>query len=105
MKGRKPRNRQSQNSDDEDDENCASSSCIQPLGEEVHWIQCDGGCELWFHMACVGLSQKDINEDDDYICIACSGGSCKDTLQLNNDGSDELTNDDSAALPMAEVKC
>lgn len=80
-RGRKPRKRQSQNSDDEDEEKCASESCIQPLGEEVHWVQCDGGCELWFHMACVGLSEKDINEDDDYICIACSRSSCKGSLQ------------------------
>lgn len=96
LKGRKPRNRQPQNSDDEDEEKCASSTCIQPLGEEVHWIQCDGGCELWFHMACVGLSQKDINEDDDYICIACSRGNCKDALQSPDEGICELANEDSS---------
>ena len=22
----------------------------QPTGKEVHWVQCDGGCEMWFHM-------------------------------------------------------
>lgn len=103
VKGRKLRNRQSQNSDDEDDENCASAECIQPLGEEVHWIQCDGGCELWFHMACVGLSQKDINEEDDYICIACSRS--KESLQSSSSVDiDELANDDNAPI-MTEVKC
>ncbi|XP_017783034.1 PREDICTED: lysine-specific demethylase lid isoform X2 [Nicrophorus vespilloides] len=60
--------------DDEGDEDamCAVSTCLQPSGDEVDWVQCDGGCEQWFHMACVGLSAKDINEDEDYICSTCS---------------------------------
>lgn len=73
-------------SEDEDTEDCAASTCLQPSGENVDWVQCDGGCELWFHMACVGLSAKDINEDEDYICIDCSPGNCKTSfsqLSLN----------------------
>lgn len=105
-KGRKPRNRASANSEDEDEEKCASAACVQPLGEEVHWIQCDGGCELWFHMACVGLSQKDINEEDDYICTACTRGSCKDSLSASipNECSDELPTEEALPVP-TEITC
>lgn len=60
--------------DDDSDEKCAASSCLKPSGK-VDWVQCDGGCEQWFHMACVGLSAQDINEDEDYICMACSRNS------------------------------
>ena len=35
-------------------------------------MQCDGGCELWFHLKCVGLQAKDVNEDEDYICRRCA---------------------------------
>lgn len=71
---RKGRSRRTQCSSDEEDidEKCAATSCLLPTGQEVDWVQCDGGCELWFHMACVGLSAQEINEDEDYICISCS---------------------------------
>ena len=73
--GVKPRKFRNAHNSDEDDieEPCAADSCLQSSGEEVvQWVQCDGGCEQWFHMACVGLTAKDINEDEDYICIFCS---------------------------------
>lgn len=90
-KMRKSRGNSSQNSEDEDAEDCAASTCLQPSGENVDWVQCDGGCELWFHMACVGLSAKDINEDEDYICIECSRNNCKSPLaQLNGSIPDFL---------------
>ncbi|XP_050314054.1 lysine-specific demethylase lid [Anthonomus grandis grandis] len=60
------------NSSDSEDEDCAANGCQRPSGQNVDWVQCDGGCEQWFHMACVGLSVEDINEDEDYICMTCS---------------------------------
>ncbi|XP_060536909.1 lysine-specific demethylase 5 [Cylas formicarius] len=75
-KQRKRRGRRCQstasNSSDSEDEDCAANGCLKPTGQNVDWVQCDGGCEQWFHMACVGLSVEDINEDEDYICMACS---------------------------------
>lgn len=56
----------------DDEEDCAAASCLRPSGREVDWVQCDGGCDQWFHMHCVGLDKHDINEDEDYICIKCS---------------------------------
>lgn len=74
--GRKGRGRHTQNGSEEDDtdEKCAADSCLRPSGK-LDWVQCDGGCEQWFHMACVGLSAQEINEDEDYICICCSRNS------------------------------
>lgn len=69
---RRRRRRQSSGSEDEDEDSCAADGCLQPSGENVDWVQCDGGCDKWFHMACVGLSAEDICEDEDYICITCS---------------------------------
>ncbi|CAG9759909.1 unnamed protein product [Ceutorhynchus assimilis] len=71
---RRGRRRQStaSNSSDSEEEDCAANGCQRPSGQNVDWVQCDGGCEQWFHMACVGLSVEEINEDEDYICMTCS---------------------------------
>ncbi|KAK9723158.1 PHD-finger [Popillia japonica] len=93
VKSRKGRGgRNSQNSDEEElEEKCAFETCLQPSGEEVvQWVQCDGGCELWFHMVCVGLTAKDINEDEDYICMACSQETVKNGLENNREQSSSL---------------
>lgn len=82
---RKGRRRQSIGSEDEDEESCATSGCLKPSGENVDWVQCDGGCDKWFHMACVGLSAQDINEDEDYICMTCSQNSTYGTLNNSMD--------------------
>ena len=34
-------------------------------------VACDGGCDNWFHFACVGLAQAPRGE---YICDACGAG-------------------------------
>ena len=34
-------------------------------------IGCDGGCENWFHLSCIGLSQKSANKLDSYLCSGC----------------------------------
>ncbi|XP_014667621.1 PREDICTED: lysine-specific demethylase 5B-like [Priapulus caudatus] len=52
-----------------------SSSSSGGGEEEVHWVQCDGGCDLWFHLGCVGLGATDLQENEDYVCSRCSGGS------------------------------
>ncbi|XP_025835612.1 lysine-specific demethylase lid isoform X1 [Agrilus planipennis] len=73
--GRKSGNKNSEEESDDEEEKCAATSCLLPTGQEVDWVQCDGGCEQWFHMACVGLSAQEINEDEDYICMSCSKNS------------------------------
>ncbi|XP_044751184.1 lysine-specific demethylase lid [Coccinella septempunctata] len=70
-KSKQKKSTESDEDEDDDYATCAAANCQVPTGN-VDWVQCDGGCELWFHMACVGLSAGDINEDEDYICMLCS---------------------------------
>lgn len=62
--------------EDEIDEECAAERCSKPFGSNVQWVQCDG-CDLWFHYVCVGLCQKDISEDEDYLCLTCRAAGIK----------------------------
>ncbi|XP_076819433.1 lysine-specific demethylase 5A-like isoform X2 [Clavelina lepadiformis] len=65
-------------------------SCLQPVGEEVDWLQCDGGCEQWFHCVCVKISASEASECE-YVCDACrkqkenehSGTSMNNSEELN----------------------
>ncbi|KAG8170712.1 hypothetical protein JTE90_025663 [Oedothorax gibbosus] len=41
--------------------------------ESVNWVQCDGGCDQWFHLLCVGLDVTEVSETEDYICHNCGG--------------------------------
>ena len=34
-------------------------------------MQCDGGCDEWFHQVCVGVTCE-MAENEDYICVDCS---------------------------------
>lgn len=40
-------------------------------GREVDWVQCDGGCNEWFHMLCVGLIKSQMKPEDEFICKKC----------------------------------
>uniref|UniRef100_A0AAQ5YPV9 [histone H3]-trimethyl-L-lysine(4) demethylase n=1 Tax=Amphiprion ocellaris TaxID=80972 RepID=A0AAQ5YPV9_AMPOC len=60
--------------EDSNDENavCAAKNCQRPCKDKVDWVQCDGGCDEWFHQVCVGVSCE-MAENEDYICMDCSG--------------------------------
>ncbi|MEE6493117.1 hypothetical protein FKM82_016745 [Ascaphus truei] len=60
-------------SDESDDDNavCPADRCMEPEGDEVDWVQCDGSCNRWFHQVCVGLSVE-AAEKEDYVCAHCS---------------------------------
>uniref|UniRef100_A0A8C5BXI1 [histone H3]-trimethyl-L-lysine(4) demethylase n=1 Tax=Gadus morhua TaxID=8049 RepID=A0A8C5BXI1_GADMO len=62
--------------EDSNDENavCAAKNCQRPCKDKVDWVQCDGGCDGWFHQVCVGVSCE-MAENEDYICVDCN---CKD---------------------------
>lgn len=34
------------------------------------WIGCDGGCEGWYHVICVGIDEENLPED--FCCDQCS---------------------------------
>ncbi|XP_048000252.1 lysine-specific demethylase lid-like [Leguminivora glycinivorella] len=61
----------SSSSGEDEDEVCAAHSCRRPTGK-VDWVQCDGDCDQWFHMHCVGLQRATLRDDDEYICGACA---------------------------------
>uniref|UniRef100_A0A7R9CEJ1 [histone H3]-trimethyl-L-lysine(4) demethylase n=1 Tax=Timema cristinae TaxID=61476 RepID=A0A7R9CEJ1_TIMCR len=52
-------------------DDCAAQLCLQPQYSSVDWVQCDGGCDEWFHLLCVGLHKGDLQENEDYICKGC----------------------------------
>lgn len=85
------------------DEVCSAANCEQPQGEAVNWVQCDGGCEQWFHLFCVGLSMNEVKDSEDYYCPQCSlpdtakttgrsnGSSQQDVADGSGGGGDELS--------------
>ncbi|UYV65125.1 KDM5A [Cordylochernes scorpioides] len=54
----------------ENEELCSAATCQKPTGN-VNWVQCDGGCDLWFHYFCLDLRPDDIKESEDFICPKC----------------------------------
>ncbi|XP_061075789.1 lysine (K)-specific demethylase 5Ba [Conger conger] len=56
---------------EEDMELCPAGVCQQPEADEVDWVQCDGGCNQWFHQVCVGVCAERA-EEEDYVCVGCA---------------------------------
>ncbi|XP_012872766.1 PREDICTED: lysine-specific demethylase 5B [Dipodomys ordii] len=61
-----------QEDSEDEDAICPAVSCLQPEGDEVDWVQCDGSCNQWFHQVCVGVSPE-MAEKEDYVCVRCTG--------------------------------
>ncbi|XP_047540881.1 lysine-specific demethylase lid [Vanessa atalanta] len=70
-RGAARRSSSSSRSSADDDDDCAAAACLRPTGK-VDWVQCDGGCDQWFHMHCVGLNRGALREDDEYVCGSCA---------------------------------
>lgn len=79
-------------------ETCGVLNCMRPSGEFKRltvisatnifhflsliesvqdWILCDGGCEIWYHMVCVGLRTKEVKPDFEFICNNCKSSDTK----------------------------
>ena len=56
------------------DSDCSASwpKCRRPTGPQVNWLQCDT-CDLWYHLACIGLEQSQVSEEEDFNCKNCVG--------------------------------
>eukprot|EP00729_Bicosta_minor_P002733 gene2733-2203_t len=55
--------------------NCAQKDavycvCRRPAGEGETMLQCDG-CDDWFHITCIGLSEEEAQQIASYICRGC----------------------------------
>ncbi|KAH7937618.1 hypothetical protein HPB49_013660 [Dermacentor silvarum] len=79
------------------DEVCSAPECVQPQGEAVNWVQCDGGCEQWFHLLCVGLSMNEVKDSEDYYCPQCSQPDAKASSRSSQ--HDISGNGESSELP------
>ncbi|XP_035208631.1 lysine-specific demethylase 5A-like [Stegodyphus dumicola] len=76
--------------ENEPDDLCSAANCLRPIGEAVNWVQCDGGCEQWFHLLCVGLDVTEVSESEDYICPNCvnrNGGNRHEMLHIKEEVS------------------
>uniref|UniRef100_A0A1I7ZLA7 PHD-type domain-containing protein n=1 Tax=Steinernema glaseri TaxID=37863 RepID=A0A1I7ZLA7_9BILA len=50
---------------------CEAALCIKPCSQEVNWIQCQSGCERWFHYVCIGLTIPQVSETAFWGCSQC----------------------------------
>lgn len=57
---------------------------VNNVGREVDWVQCDGGCNEWFHMLCVGLVKSQMKPDDEFICKKCKNKKSANQTAGNN---------------------
>lgn len=65
----------------------------------MDWVQCDGGCEEWFHYLCVGIKDADMDDSADYICYRCShkSGTTNKTVngtQIKTEPAEGFDNED-----------
>lgn len=97
--------RRENNGDDTGDDFCSATRCLRPTGEAVNWVQCDGGCEEWFHLLCVGLNVTDISESEDYICPHCTQkqNGIKLESEDENSNTEKESRQFSASLPVEDV--
>lgn len=62
--------------------------CKTPYDESRFYVGCDR-CQDWFHCECVGITQKEADELDSYICPKCQRTDQQDPINLK-----ELTDRD-----------
>ena len=50
--------------------------CQKPMNEDAAelWLGCDAGCDGWFHPQCLGLSEDEARDLDEYTCASCAKG-------------------------------
>ena len=59
----------------------------------IKWVQCDGGCNRWFHLACVGRTR--IGKKENYWCATCSEAKKTCTPEPADAAAAAAANDDS----------
>lgn len=62
--------------EEEEESECSAASCLQPMVDEISWVQCDK-CQEWFHCMCVGLTKEIAEKIDSYVCDRCKQSNSK----------------------------
>lgn len=90
-------------SDVSNEEFCAAVDCTEPLGDNIKWVQCDGSCDRWFHMVCVGLTK--IRKKETYLCEGCTDSPMNQTevLDTAEDKAEALVGTTTEAEAPADV--
>ena len=56
--------------EEEEESECSAVKCLQPMVDEISWVQCDK-CQEWFHCMCVRLTKEMAEKIDSYVCDRC----------------------------------
>lgn len=64
--------------DDEEEAECSATQCLQPVTDQIIWVQCDH-CQEWFHCICVGLTKEYAEQIDTYKCASCKDAAATGT--------------------------
>ena len=51
-------------------EKCALNPCKDPHGMNIKWVLCEG-CDLWYHLICLGINDVDIHPEREFYCPSC----------------------------------
>lgn len=57
------------------------------LRDDGDVVQCENGCQLWYHVGCVGLTIEEANELPEYLCNKCR---LAKLLHQNNANDDSI---------------
>ncbi len=66
--------------EEEEESECSAPQCLQPVAEQISWVQCDH-CQEWFHIMCVGLTEEYAMQIDTYICVSCKESGSSATVK------------------------
>lgn len=84
--------------DDEEESECSATQCLQPVTDQIIWVQCDH-CQEWFHCICVGLTKEYAEQIDTYKCA-----SCKDTTKAATPPVSSVSASTTSSHPVYSLK-
>ncbi|CAF0812806.1 unnamed protein product, partial [Brachionus calyciflorus] len=90
----------SQVEDTSEEDQCGATKCLKPAGDNIKWVQCDGDCQKWFHMVCVGITK--IKRKDKYLCHLCTETNTQDD-NSNSSSNSSLNASSNKIIPKIPI--